>query len=83
MNPELPDNLARAVNANPDQPLRTESSDGKVIWLVTDANLRSIVDENTRAALRIGLDAIESGDVDEWSVEDVKKQGRARLADQG
>ncbi len=72
MTPKLPASLAKAVGDQPDEPLRTEGESGGVFYVMTDQSLRQIIDDNTRSALRQGLDAILNGDVAELDTDDIK-----------
>lgn len=80
MTPKLPSSLAKAVGEQPNEPLRTEGENGGVFYIMTDKNLRQIVDDNTRSALREALDAIQKGDVSELDIDYIKRRGRERMA---
>ncbi len=80
MTPKLPASLAKAVGNQPDEPLRTEGETGGVFYVMTDQSLRQIIDDNTRSALRQGLDAIHGGDVTELNTDEIKQRARERMA---
>ena len=80
MTHRLPNDIAQALGARPNEPLRAEDGEGNVYYIMAGANLQSLIDDNIRSELQRGMDSIKQDGLIEWDAAKFKREARERMA---
>ncbi len=80
MTPQLSPELREAIAASPDHPVRIEDEETqRVYFVVTQEQVRSLLEAELRRELQVGYDDIARGDVVPFDAEDIRRRGMERL----
>lgn len=80
MTPQLSPELRQAIAASPDHPVRIEDEQTqRVYFVVSQEQVRLLLEAELRRELQVGYDDIAQGDVVPFDAEDIKRRGMERL----
>ena len=80
MTPQLTPELRQAIAASPDYPVRIEDEETqRVYFVVSQEQVRSLMEAELRRELQVGYDDIARGDVVPFDGDDIKRRGMERL----
>ena len=80
MTPQLTPELRQAIAASPDHPVRIEDAETqRVYFVVSQEQVRSLLEAELRRELQVGYDDIARGDVVPFDADDIKRRGMERL----
>ena len=80
MTPQLTPELRQAIAASPDHPVRIEDEETqRVYFVVSQEQVRSLMEAELRRELQLGYDDIARGDVVPFDADDIKRRGMERL----
>lgn len=80
MTPQLTPELRQAIAASPDHPVRIEDAETQLVYfVVSQEQVRSLLEAELRRELQIGYDEIARGDVVPFDADDIKCRAVERL----
>jgi hypothetical protein len=80
---KLTDEQRRALQANPEKPLRLEDEQTHLVYLmVAEEALPTLWQDYIDREVRKGLVAADRGELDEWDIDSIKSEGR-QILEQG
>jgi hypothetical protein len=75
MTPQLPQDLENVVDADPVGVLRIKNANGRVYFVLTEEAMQ------VRHYVHEGIASAERGESQPWDADEMKRDGRARLAE--
>ena len=80
MTPQLTPELRQAIASSPDHPVRIEDAETqRIYFVVSQEQVRSLLEAELRRELQLGYDDIARGDVVPFDADDIKRRGMERL----
>lgn len=81
MTPKITPEMRDAIDALGGKPVLVQDEErDTAYWLVAKADAPELVDRWLQRELQKGFDAADRGDIVDWDPEQIKRDGRSRLA---
>ncbi len=81
MTPKITDEMRKALEQHPDDPLKVEDEQTrKVYFLIDSGRAQHLLDEWLRRELKVGLDQADRGESQPWDIDETLAQAHHRHA---